>query len=88
MIQRPGLESQVLKRSLAIDGHKTSISLEAAFWGALKEIAARERISVPALVTRIDTERQHPNLSSVVRLYVVDHYRRQALAAGGNGNRS
>ena len=69
MIRRPGLESQILKRSLAIDGHKTSISLEAAFWSALKEIAAREGISVPTLVSRIDTDRQHPNLSSVVRLY-------------------
>jgi predicted DNA-binding ribbon-helix-helix protein len=49
--------------------------LEAAFWGALKEIAARERISVPTLVTRIDTERQHTNLSSAIRLFVLDHNR-------------
>ena len=63
------------KRSLAIDGHKTNVSLEAAFWDALKEIAARERISVPTLVNRIDTERQHTNLSSAIRLFVLDHYR-------------
>ena len=75
MSRWPKLASQTLKRSLAIDGHKTSISLEAAFWGALKEIAARERISVPTLVTRIDTERQHTNLSSAIRLFVLDHNR-------------
>jgi len=45
------------------------------FGGALKEIAARERISVPTLVNRIDTERQHTNLSSAIRLFVLDHYR-------------
>ena len=86
MIRRPGRRSQVWKRSIAIGQHKTSISLEAGFWVGLKEIAARERVSIPALVTRIDTDRQHANLSSVVRLYVLDHYRRlveQALAAGG-----
>jgi predicted DNA-binding ribbon-helix-helix protein len=82
MSRRPKLASQTLKRSLAIDGHKTSISLEAAFWSALKEIAAHEGISVPTLVARIDTDRQHPNLSSVVRLYVVDHYRRLAEKKG------
>ena len=75
MSRRPKLASQTLKRSLAIDRHKTSISLEAALGGALKEIAARERISVPTLVTRIDTERQHTNLSSAIRLFVLDHYR-------------
>jgi predicted DNA-binding ribbon-helix-helix protein len=81
--RRPKLASQILKRSLAIDGHKTSVSLESAFWSALKEIAAHEGISVPTtLVTRVDSDRQHPNLSSVVRLYVVDHYRRLAEKKG------
>ena len=91
MIRRPELRSQLTKRSIAPGGHKTSISLEAAFWVSLKEIAAYEMISVPELVTRIDTDRQHANLSSAVRLYVLDHYRRlveQALAAGGKGKRS
>ena len=86
MIRRARLGSPVLKQSIALGGHKTSISLEASFWVGLKEIAAREGVSVPALVTRIDTDRQHDNLSSAVRLYVLDHYRRlveQALAAGG-----
>ena len=90
MIRRTGLESQVLKRSIAIGQHKTSISLEAAFWQGLQQIAAYEGVSVPALVTRIDTDRRYANLSSAVRLYVLDYYRRlgeQALAAGGKGKR-
>ena len=85
MIRRPGLGSQVFKRSVAIGQHKTSISLEAGFWDGLKEVAAHEKISVAALITRIDTDREHANLSSTVRLYVLDYYRRlaeQALAAG------
>jgi predicted DNA-binding ribbon-helix-helix protein len=55
------------------------------FWDGIKEIAAYEKISVAALVTRIDTDREYANLSSAIRLYVLDHYRRlaeQALAAG------
>jgi predicted DNA-binding ribbon-helix-helix protein len=90
MIRRPELRSQLLKRSIALGGHKTSISVEAAFWVSLKEIAAYEMISVPELVTRIDTDRRHANLSSAVRLYVLDHYRRlveQGPAAGGKGKR-
>ena len=50
MIHRPELPSQILKRSVAIDRQKTSLSLEAAFWLALKEIAAHQRVSIPTLV--------------------------------------
>jgi predicted DNA-binding ribbon-helix-helix protein len=90
MIRRPGLGSLVLKRSMAISRHNTSVSLEAGFWDGLKEIAAHEGVPVSTLVTRIDTDREHANLSSAVRLYVLDHYRRlaeQALAAAGKGKR-
>jgi predicted DNA-binding ribbon-helix-helix protein len=68
----------MLKRSVAIARHKTSLSLEVAFWNALKEIAAHEGISIGQLVSRIDADRQHANLSSAVRLYVLDYYRRLA----------
>ena len=78
MRRRPEVTSQILKRSVAIDRQKTSLSLEAAFWLALKEIAAHQKVSIPTLVSRIDTTRQHANLSSAVRLYVLDHYRRLA----------
>ena len=57
MIRRLG--SLVVKRSVAIGRHKTSISLEAGFWDGLKEIAAHEGVTVDALVTRIDTDREH-----------------------------
>lgn len=59
MTRRPKLPSQILKRSVAVDRHKTSISLEAAFWSALREVAALERLSIPQLVSRIDTDGQH-----------------------------
>ena len=78
MRRRPELPSQILKRSIALDGHKTSISLEACFWAGLKEIAAHEGVSIPTLVSRIDTDRAHPNLSSAIRLYVLDYYVRLA----------
>jgi predicted DNA-binding ribbon-helix-helix protein len=93
MIHRPELPSQNLKRSVAIDRQKTSISLEAAFWLALKEIATHERVSIPTLISRIDAERRHANLSSAVRLYVLAHYRQlveeqAAEETKGNSNGS
>jgi predicted DNA-binding ribbon-helix-helix protein len=63
------------KRSIVIAGHKTSISLEDAFWMGLKEIAARRQTTLSALVTSVDTARQHNNLSSCLRLFVLDFYR-------------
>jgi len=65
------------KRSLVIAGHKTSVSLENEFWNSLKEIAS-ERGTIPtALVAAIDGTRQHANLSSAIRLFVLDFYRDQ-----------
>ena len=57
MTRRPELSLQRTKRSIVIAGHKTSLSLEAAFWGSLKEIAAHEGVSVVAALTRIVTTR-------------------------------
>ena len=70
-------------RSIRIGGHNTSIGLEDAFWQALGEIAIANNLSIPALVAAIDAEREHANLSSVIRLYVLDHYRRLAEAEAG-----
>lgn len=64
----------VIKRSLTIAGHRTSVSLEAAFWEALKDIARRRDSSVNALVAEID-ERRTGNLSSAVRVFVLEHSR-------------
>jgi len=66
------------KRSLSIAGHRTSISLEDAFWDALKEIAAKENRPVSALVAEVDSRRDALNLSSALRLHALAHYRRLA----------
>jgi predicted DNA-binding ribbon-helix-helix protein len=78
------MKSQVVKRSIVIAGHKTSVSLEDAFWKGLKEIAATRNIPLSDLVSTIDNERQHGNLSSAIRLFVLDHYRVQAGAEAPN----
>ncbi len=77
------MKSQVVKRSIVIAGHKTSVSLEDAFWKGLKEIAATRNIPVSDLVSTIDNERQHGNLSSAIRLFVLDHYRAMIGSAAG-----
>lgn len=69
------MKSLVIKRSIVIDGHKTSVSLEDAFWNALKEIASDRKQTLSQLVDAVDASRVHPNLSSALRLYVLDHYR-------------
>ena len=64
-------EIAVLKRSIVLAGRKTSVSLEDAFWLALKEIAIARGMTLSTLVATIDTERQHGNLSSAIRLFVL-----------------
>ena len=71
------MKSPVVKRSIVIAGHKTSVSLEDAFWRGLKEIASGRDMTLSDLVAAIDSERQHGNLSSAIRLYVLDFYRNQ-----------
>jgi predicted DNA-binding ribbon-helix-helix protein len=68
------MKSKVVKRSIVIAGHKTSISLEEAFWRGLKEIAVDRQLTTSDLVAAIDAQRQHGNLSSAIRLFVLDHY--------------
>jgi predicted DNA-binding ribbon-helix-helix protein len=75
------MKSPVIKRSIVIAGHKTSVSLEDAFWKGLKEIADDRDITLSDLVSSIDTDRQHGNLSSAIRLFVLDHYRNQTPPA-------
>jgi predicted DNA-binding ribbon-helix-helix protein len=69
------MKSPVVKRSIVIAGHKTSVSLEDAFWKGLKEIATGREKTLSDLVASIDTDRRHGNLSSAIRLFVLDHYR-------------
>jgi predicted DNA-binding ribbon-helix-helix protein len=83
MIEKGVRKTWIPKRSVRIGRHKTSISLEDAFWQSFKEIAALKEMSVDQLASIIDKDRQHANLSSVIRLYVVDYYRRVAEALKG-----
>jgi predicted DNA-binding ribbon-helix-helix protein len=68
-------KSRIVKRSIVIAGHKSSISLEDDFWRALKEIAARRNMRLSELVTSIDSDRSHTNLSSAIRLFVLNFFR-------------
>ena len=72
------MKSPVIKRSIVIAGHKTSVSLEDAFWKALKDIAILRQGTLSDLVAAIDGERRHGNLSSAIRLFVLDHYQAQS----------
>jgi len=72
------MNSPVVKRSIVIAGHKTSVSLEDAFWQGLKEIAVLREMTLSDLVASIDTGRHHGNLSSAIRLFVLDYYRAQS----------
>ncbi len=67
-----------VKRSFTIAGHRTSISLEAPFWEALKAVAAEERMPMSQLIARIDTARGNGGLSSAVRVWVLQYYRERA----------
>lgn len=71
------MKSPVVKRSIVIAGHKTSVSLEDAFWKGLKDIADSRQLTLSEQVAAIDTDRRHGNLSSAIRLFVLDHYRAQ-----------
>jgi predicted DNA-binding ribbon-helix-helix protein len=69
------MKTSVFKHSVVIDGHKTSVSLEEAFWTALKSIAHSQQIKLSELVAKIDATREQGNLSSALRLFVFQHLR-------------
>src|ERR1700693_5873659 len=81
MIRAGRMKASLYKHSVRIAGHATSVSLETAFWEALCEIAARRRLSVNALLSAIDAERGG-NLSSAIRLHVLESCRRGELGDG------
>lgn len=72
------MKSPVVKRSIVVAGHKTSVSLEEEFWNSMKEISSARDITLSDLVSEIDKSRRQGNLSSAIRLYVLDHFRNQA----------
>ena len=71
------MKSPVVKRSIVLAGHKTSVSLEDAFWSGLKEIAGKRLMTLSTLIDTIDARRQQGNLSSALRLFVLEFYRSQ-----------
>jgi predicted DNA-binding ribbon-helix-helix protein len=70
------MRSSPVKRSILINGQRTSISLEEAFWNTLKDIAHERRVTLSHLVASIDDDRQS-NLSSSIRLFVLEFYKEQ-----------
>jgi predicted DNA-binding ribbon-helix-helix protein len=75
---RRAMKSTVIKHSIAINGQRTSISLEDAFWSTLKDIAHERHETVTHLVTSINANRrQFANLSSALRLFVLEFYKEQ-----------
>jgi predicted DNA-binding ribbon-helix-helix protein len=71
------MKSSVIKRSIVIGGHKTSVSLEDPFWGDLKNIAHAQRVTLSELVAQIDGARKQSNLSSAIRLFVLEHFQNE-----------
>jgi predicted DNA-binding ribbon-helix-helix protein len=80
--------SAVIKRSIKIDGRKTAVSLEDDFWAGLKEIAQFKRVTLSELVTSIAATRKRSNLSSAIRIFVLEHFqhkvKREGLAQSGD----
>ena len=70
------MKSSVVKRSIVIDGRKTSVSLEDAFWSDLRGIASSQSVTLSELVGAIDATRQRGNLSSAIRLFVLEHFQK------------
>jgi len=79
--ERPSLQQMARpsKRSFTIGGHRTSISMEAPFWDALQQVAALEKTTLAGLVATIDKARGDAGLSSAVRVWILDYFRRRAL---------
>ncbi len=76
------MKSAIVKRSVELNGHKTSVSLEDEFWNGLRQIADTKAIPLPDLLQSIDAGRGLANLSSAIRVFVLGHYRDRAAARG------
>ena len=72
------MKSPVARRSVLSNGHKTSVSLEEPFWSSMKEISQERGMTLSELVSEIDANRQQGNLSSAIRLFVLDHFKTRA----------
>lgn len=72
-------DGAIVKHSLAIAGHRTSVSLEDIFWRSLRAIAAERGVSLAGLVAQIDADRGAANLSSAIRVFVLKALQSQKL---------
>jgi predicted DNA-binding ribbon-helix-helix protein len=81
------MKSPVVKRSIVVGGHKTSVSLEEAFWNGMKEISKERGITLSELVGGINTNRQQGSLSSGIRLFVLDHFKNRSAGSTGGTTR-
>ena len=81
------MDTRVRKRSVVIGGHKTSVSLEEAFWSAIREITIERGMSMSAMIEQIDSAKQQSNLSSAIRLFVLEYYRARAPAERADDGR-
>jgi predicted DNA-binding ribbon-helix-helix protein len=77
------MKSPVAKRSIVVGGHKTSVSLEEGFWSSMKEISHERSVTVSELIGEIDSNRRQGNLSSAIRLFVLDHFKTRAVGPAG-----
>lgn len=66
-------------RSIVVGGHKTSVSLEDEFWDALREVSYSRQLPLCSLAAKIKAERPQNNLSSAIRLFLLNHYRTQSM---------
>jgi len=69
------MKTLILKRTISLDGHKTTVSLENEFWNGLHDIARHENASLSELVKKIADERTTTNLSSAIRVFVFNYFR-------------
>src|SRR6516225_5554444 len=77
------MKSPAVKRSIIVGGHKTSVSVEEAFWSGMKEISRTRSMTLSQLVSEIDANRNQGNLSSAIRQFVLDHFKSRAVAPIG-----
>jgi predicted DNA-binding ribbon-helix-helix protein len=77
------MKSLIVKRSIVVDGHKTSVSIEDAFWRDLKKIAHAQETTLSELVDKIDQTRERGSLSSAIRLFVLNTLWRGGVSTRG-----
>ena len=78
------MKSLIVKRSIVLAGRNSSVSLEDEFWNALKKIAGDRNVVLSELIGGINAQRQYDNLSSALRLFVLEYYRGKAEEKPGN----